>query len=224
MLPCSPQTRVLRQALPVNVSLAPFSTKKLEKLCPKGFQLLYATPKPSLLVWRSHSNVVNPFKSIPIPRSFWRNKQDENNKKKQKEALYLWPHSPWQQKSLLSRLKKSNMYNHIGTFKSQPEQDHLCLVVYKHGATPDYPGAGNSRQNVIGRWEQKKKGVRSEEEGRAGEHWDNIYKPGKMLSKDYLHNKDFRLVQVSTQPNILSHSSRKQTCEETVCEKSQYKT
>jgi len=43
-----------------------------------------------------------------------------------------------------------------------------------------------------------------------------------MLNKDYLSNKHSRLVQMSTQPNILSDSSQKQTCKETVCEKSQY--
>lgn len=117
------------------------------------------------------------------------------------------------------------MYNHTGTFKSQPEQSRLCLVVYKYRATTDYPGAGNSKQNVTGRWEQKnkRKKTRSEEEGRAGEHRDKIYKTGKMLSKDYICVKHSRLVQMSTQPNILADSSQKQMCKEMVCEKSRYK-
>lgn len=44
-----------------------------------------------------------------------------------------------------------------------------------------------------------------------------------MLSKDYLHNKHSRLVQMSTQPNILSDSSQKQVCKETAHKNSQYK-
>lgn len=44
-----------------------------------------------------------------------------------------------------------------------------------------------------------------------------------MLSKDYLHNKHSRLVQMSTQPNILSDSSQKQVWKETAHKNSQYK-
>lgn len=70
-------------------------------------------------------------------------------------------------------LKKSDLHTYTGTSKPQPEQNHLCLVEYKHGIT-DCPGAGNSKENVIGRWEQKKPpGInRNEEERRAGEHQD----------------------------------------------------
>lgn len=67
---------------------------------------------------------------------------------------------------------------------------------------------------------KKPTGVRK----KGGQGCTKIYKLGKMLSKDYLRNKRSRLVQMSTQPNILSDSSQEQMCKETVCEQSQYKT
>lgn len=68
-------------------------------------------------------------------------------------------------------LKKSDLHTHTGTCKLHPEQNHLCLVEYKHGIT-DYPGAGNSKKTVMGRWEKNPGINRNEEERRAGEHQD----------------------------------------------------
>lgn len=64
-------------------------------------------------------------------------------------------------------------------------------------------------------WADKKR------EGKG--HHGNQYKAGKMLSKDCLRNEHSRLVQTSTQPNILSDSSQKQVCKETAYKNSQYK-
>lgn len=73
---------------------------------------------------------------------------------KQRERHNLWSHSPQKESvfnSLLARLKKkSDLHTHIGTSELQAQQNHLCLVEYRQGIT-DYPGAGNSKKNVIGR-------------------------------------------------------------------------